>query len=117
MAPARCQVGTPDRLALALAAEGWLPAVVGETDDPLGFLLQGGGAENLLDAAYRFARHASGADVVLFGTGDPTHLDANVASLLSPPLPKASVARLKAYFGKLKGVGVRQIGRNERMNP
>lgn len=118
MAPARCQVSTPDRLAQALkglAAEGRLPAAVGETDDPLGFLLQGGGAENLLDAAYRFARHASGADVVLFGTGDPAHLDANVSSLLSPPLPEASVSRLTAHFGRLKGVGLNQIRRNERM--
>jgi aryl-alcohol dehydrogenase-like predicted oxidoreductase len=120
MAPARCQVGTPDRLAQTLremAAEGQLPAAVGETDDPLGFLLQEGGAENLLDAAYRFARHASGADVVLFGTGDPAHLEANVASLLAPPLSEAGFARLREQFGKLKGVGLRQIRRNERIPP
>lgn len=118
MAPARCQVGTPDRLVealKALAAEGKLPAAVGDSDDPLGFLMRDGGAKNLLDAAYRFARHASGADVILFGTGNPDHLEANVASLLSAPLHEASMARLRAEFGKLKGVGLNQIRRNERM--
>jgi len=34
--------------------------------DPLGFLIHEGGASSLTDAAYRFARHEPGADVVLF---------------------------------------------------
>lgn len=117
MAPARCLVSTPDRLAQAiraLAENGTLPAALGETDDPLGFLLQDGGADNLLDAAYRFARHASGADVVLFGTGDPAHLEANIASLLKPPLPRVSADRLNALFGQLMGIGLDQVRRNER---
>ena len=118
MAPARCLVSTPDRLAQAiraLAKEGILPPVLGDAEDPLGFLMQDGGADNLLDAAYRFARHASGGDVVLFGTGDLGHLEANIASLLKPPLPQASTDRLTALFGQLTGVGLDQIRRNERM--
>jgi aryl-alcohol dehydrogenase-like predicted oxidoreductase len=116
MAPARCLVGTPDRLAQAIKAlvrEGTLPAVLGETDDPLGFLVHEGGATSLMDAAYRFARHESGADVVLFGTGDLGHLEANVASLLEPPLPRSSVDRLTALFGHLKGIGLDQSQRSQ----
>lgn len=111
MAPARCGVGTPERLAQAikaLAEEGILPPGLGETGDPLGFLVHEGGADSLLDAAYRFARHQTGADVVLFGTGNLDHLEANIASLLKPPLPKTSVDRLTAQFGHLKGIGLGQ---------
>ncbi|MFT5539626.1 MAG: L-galactose dehydrogenase [Alphaproteobacteria bacterium] len=108
MAPARCQVANPAQLAQsikALAQEGTLPAALGETDAPLGFLLHEGGADNLMDAAYRFARHQTGGDVVLFGTGDIGHLEANIASLLKPPLPVADTDRLMALFGHLRGVG------------
>jgi aryl-alcohol dehydrogenase-like predicted oxidoreductase len=111
MAPARCRVSTPDRLAQAikaLAEQGTLPAELGEMDDPLGFLIHEGGADSLLDAAYRFARHQTGADVTLFGTGNPDHLEANIASLLKPPLPKTDVDRLTAHFGHLKGIGLDQ---------
>jgi len=111
MAPARCLVGSPDQLAQAikaLAAQGKLPAALGETDNPLAFLIHDSGAENLLDAAYRFARHVSGADVILFGTGNLAHLEDNIVSLLKPPLPRADVERLSALFGHLKGIGLDQ---------
>lgn len=111
MAPARCRVSSPDRLAQAvkaLAEEGALPAALGESDDPLGFLIHEGGADTLMDAAYRFARHQSGGDVVLFGTGDLDHLEANIGSLLKPPLPKTDVDQLTALFGHLKGIGLDQ---------
>lgn len=114
MAPARCLVSTPDRLAQAvkaLAEEGVLPAALGKSDDPLGFLIDDGGADSLLDAAYRFARHETGADVVLFGTGDVGHLEANVGSLLKPPLAKGAVGRLTAEFGHLTGIGLDQSRR------
>ena len=32
----------------------------------------------MIEAAYRFARHEPGVDVVLFGTGDAGHLRTNV---------------------------------------
>jgi len=111
MAPARCLVSTPDRLVQAIKAlvkQGSLPEVLGDTEDPLGFLLHEGGADSLLDAAYRFARHQTGTDVVLFGTGNLDHLEANIASLLKPPLPKTSVDQLTALFGHLKGLGLDQ---------
>ncbi len=89
-----------------LAAKGLVEPWLGATDDPLGFLVHAGGAANMIEAAYRFARHEPGVDVVLFGTGDAEHLRINVASLLKPPLPEADRAQLAALFGHLKGVGL-----------
>ena len=89
-----------------LAAEGEVPQRLAETEDPLGFLIHEGGAKSVIDAAYRFARHEPGVDVVLFGTGDPEHLRTNIASLLAPPLPEADRARLASLFGHLVGVGL-----------
>ena len=75
-------------------------------EDPLGFLVHDGGAENILDAAYRFVRHQAGVDVVLFGTGNPDHLQANIDSILRPALPDADVATLHRLFGELTAVGL-----------
>jgi aryl-alcohol dehydrogenase-like predicted oxidoreductase len=90
-----------------LAAKGLVEKSLGESADPLGFLVHPGGADSMIEAAYRFVRHEPGVDVVLFGTGDAAHLRANVASLLKPPLPEADRAKLTALFGQLKeGVGL-----------
>jgi aryl-alcohol dehydrogenase-like predicted oxidoreductase len=89
-----------------LAASGMLPGWLGESDDPLGFLLHDGGASSLTDAAYRFVRHEQGVDVVLFGTGDTGHLRTNIESILKPPLPAADCAKLAELFGHLRGVGL-----------
>ena len=90
----------------ALAAEGKVPKALGAKDNPLDFLIHAGGASSILDAAYRFARHEPGSDVVLFGTSDIAHLRTNVASILAPPLPAADVAKLYELFGHLRGVGL-----------
>jgi aryl-alcohol dehydrogenase-like predicted oxidoreductase len=90
----------------ALAAEGKVPAWLGESDTPLDFLIHPDGARSLTDAAYRYARHEPGVDVVLFGTGDAVHLRSNVASILSPPLPQDDRNRLAALFSHLRGVGL-----------
>ena len=89
-----------------LAAKGLVERWLGETDDPLGFLVHETGAANMIEAAYRFARHEPGVDVVLFGTGDAAHLRTNVASLLKPPLPDTDREKLAALFGHLEGVGL-----------
>jgi len=89
-----------------LAAEGKVPAELARQDNPLAFLVHEGGAESVVDAAYRFARHQPGIDVVLFGTGSRAHLRANIASILRPPLPAADVARIRELFGHLVGVGL-----------
>jgi aryl-alcohol dehydrogenase-like predicted oxidoreductase len=59
-----------------LVKQGDLEASILAGRDPLGFLVAEGGAESITDAAYRYARHEQGVDVVLFGTGNkaPTRL-------------------------------------------
>jgi len=74
--------------------------------DPLAFLVSEGGAESITDAAYRYARHEKGADVILFGTGNRAHVKANVESILRPPLPAPVIERLHRTFGHLSGVGL-----------
>jgi aryl-alcohol dehydrogenase-like predicted oxidoreductase len=99
----------PDFLASsirALAAEGKAPASLAESDAPLDFLVHEGGAKSMTEAAYRFARHSAGVDVVLFGTGSAEHLHANVAALLAPPLPAADLAKLFELFGTVSGLGL-----------
>jgi aryl-alcohol dehydrogenase-like predicted oxidoreductase len=90
----------------ALADKGLVEKWLGESNDPLGFLIHEGGASSMIEAAYRFARHEPGVDVTLFGTGDAGHLRKNVESLLKPPLPEADRAKLAALFGHLTGIGL-----------
>lgn len=91
-----------------LVAEGQLPARFAPTgdSDPLEEMVRAGGAESVIDAAYRFARHEAGADVILFGTGDVAHLEANIASILAPPLDPAFIEEAYALFSDLIGVGL-----------
>ena len=103
----------PGRLAATmkeLAAEGRVPDWLADSDDPLGFLIHENGATSVIDAAYRYVRHEPGADVVLFGTGNPAHLESNIASILRPPLPEADSVRLAELFGHLQGVGLEVPG-------
>jgi len=89
-----------------LAAEGKVEKWLGDSSDPLGFLVHEAGAANMIEAAYRYARHEPGVDVTLFGTGDAAHLRTNIASLLKPPLPDADRKKLEGLFGHLTGVGL-----------
>lgn len=70
-------------------------------DDPLDFVLREGGAATLPEAAYRFCRHQAGVDVVLTGTGNPAHLEANLTSIMKPPLPEAVLWKLEEIFGTI----------------
>ena len=99
----------PERLAATmseLATDGLVPQTLADDPDPLGFLVHDGGADSVIDAAYRFVRHEPGVDVVLFGTGDREHLRSNIASILKPPLPETDRDRLAMLFGHLVGVGL-----------
>ena len=93
-----------------LAADGQAPEWLAKTRNPLGFLIHEGGASSVTDAAYRFVRYERGVHVVLFGTGNPDHLRANIASLLKPPLPEADRQELTELFGHLLGVGLEVPG-------
>ena len=104
--------GRLKRVVEDLSEEGRLPdGARGEGGEPLAFLIHDTGARSVIDAAYRYCRHSDGPDVVLFGTGNPEHLKANVESILSPPLPEADVDRLEALFGMLTDVGLDAPGR------
>jgi aryl-alcohol dehydrogenase-like predicted oxidoreductase len=100
---------SPERVAIAMreaAAKGQVEKHLGEAAEPLAFLIHENGASTITEAAYRFARHEPGVDVVLFGTGDAGHLRANIGSLLKPPLPEADRKKLVALFAHLMGVGM-----------
>jgi aryl-alcohol dehydrogenase-like predicted oxidoreductase len=75
-----------------------------DRDDPLGFLTHDGRAVSLPDAAYRFCRAEPGAHVILSGTGNPAHLEANLASFERPPLPEADRERLMHMFRDVDAV-------------
>jgi aryl-alcohol dehydrogenase-like predicted oxidoreductase len=89
-----------------LVAEGKVPKEFVGKDSPLDFLVHPGGAASIVDAAYRFARHEAGSQVVLFGTGSREHLRSNIDSILRPPLPAADVEKLHSCFDTLRGVGL-----------
>ncbi|MGA0116731.1 MAG: aldo/keto reductase, partial [Burkholderiales bacterium] len=91
----------------ALVAAGKLPQELAAKDNPLDFLLHdNGGAKNIIEAAYRYARHEPGANVVLFGTGNPDHVATNVNAILKPALPEADRRMIEQLFGALVGVGL-----------
>ena len=90
-----------------LAEKGLVEKWLGETKDPLGFLVHPGGAANVIEACYRYVRHEPGVDVVLFGTGNVEHLRTNVAAINMPPLPDADRAKIEKLFGHLaEGIGL-----------
>jgi aryl-alcohol dehydrogenase-like predicted oxidoreductase len=99
-----------------LVEQGHLDASILAEGDPLGFLVSEGAAASITDAAYRYARHEQGVDVVLFGTGNKAHVKDNVDSILRPALPSPVVERLHASFGHLTGVGLDRPGPVRRSN-
>lgn len=90
----------------ALVQRGELPAALLEDPSPLGFLTLQPGPLGIIDAAYRYARHEPGVDVVLFGTGNIGHLHTNIQSILADPLPAQALALAQQRFGHLVGVGL-----------
>jgi aryl-alcohol dehydrogenase-like predicted oxidoreductase len=98
----RDALSQPDKLRQTiaeLARQGAIDPQALDAEDPLGFLQPA--AESLPDAAYRFCRAEPGIDVVLSGTGNPRHLEQNVASILRPPLPQATRQRLVDLFARV----------------
>ncbi len=93
------QPGQLDKLLREMERRGIL-----EPGATLGFLTENGCAESLTEAAYRFCVHEPGVDVVLTGTGDERHLEANIASALKPPLPPKAMERLETLFGNVDSV-------------
>ena len=89
-----------------LAVEKKVPAWLGKSETPLDFLIHESGAESIIDAAYRYARHEPGANVILFGSGVEEHIKTNLTSILKPPLPVEDQAKLEKLFSHLTGIGL-----------
>lgn len=81
-----------------LIAVGQLDASEVDLENPLRFVLDESDATSLVDAAYRFCRYEPGVHVVLSGTGNPDHLQANINSLCRAPLPEGVVQKLRHIF-------------------
>ena len=103
----RRALSRPERLAQVikeLIESGQLDPADIDREDPLGFLVHEGGAVSVTDAAYRFCRDEPGAHVILSGTGNPAHLQANLASFERPPLPVEDRRRLERLFRRVDSV-------------
>ncbi len=84
-----------------LIKTGKIDGGVVNPDEPLDFVLRDSDATSLPEAAYRFCRHEPGVHVVLTGTGNSTHLQANLEAILKPGLPQPVLRRLEQLFGAL----------------
>ena len=103
----RRALSRPERLRetlIELIERGEVDAQEIDLEDPLGFLVHEGGAVSVPDAAYRFCRDEPGTHVILSGTGNPAHLQANLASFERPPLPVADRRRLEQLFRRVDSV-------------
>jgi aryl-alcohol dehydrogenase-like predicted oxidoreductase len=103
----RRQLSDPAALCEAVAgliSRGEVEGSEVDAADPLGFLRDSVGTGSVVEAAYRFCRHEPGAHVVLTGTGDVAHLEANLAAIQAPPLPTDVLDRLTRLFGKVDSV-------------
>lgn len=102
---------------LALSRQERLREVVGELvdkgqldpaeidiNDPLGFVLGAGGGTSMADVAYRFCRDEPGTHVILSGTGNPAHLQANLDTFERPPLSDEVVKQLQHIFRNVDSV-------------
>lgn len=101
----RDTLSDPDKLRETvgeLARQGLIDRHALNLADPLDFVRQV--ADSLPDAAYRFCRAEPGIHVVLSGTGNIQHLEANVASMLRPALPDSLRARLVELFAHIDTV-------------
>lgn len=88
----------------ALIDSGEVDAGDIDLENPLGFLVESGAATSIADAAYRFCRDEPGTHVILSGTGNPQHLEENLATFERPPLPPEISARLRQIFRKANSV-------------
>ncbi len=92
------------RIVGELVAQGRIEADAVNPAAPLDFVLAGGHATSLTEAAYRYCRYEPGIDVVLSGTGKLAHLETNIASLLLPPLPAEIKKRIDRIFARVDSV-------------
>ena len=90
-----------------------LPEWLLDEKEPLEYFLKDSGANNIIDACYRYVRHQKGIDTVLFGTGDIDHLKKNIRSIVNSKLSDECIQKFDQYFSHLKGVGLDFPERNK----
>jgi aryl-alcohol dehydrogenase-like predicted oxidoreductase len=103
----RLALSRPQRLAdviRQLTETGQLDAEDINAHDPLGFLVHEQGARSRTEAAYRFCRYEPGTHVILCGTGNVDHLEANVDAFSKPPLPEEDQVRLRRIFRRVDSI-------------
>ena len=98
------QPGALREVVAGLIERGEVDAGKIDAADPLGFLRDRSDVGSLTEAAYRFCRHEPGAEVILTGTGNVEHLEANLAAIQGPPLAPEIVERLRGLFGAVDSV-------------
>lgn len=87
-----------------LVAEGLVEPGRVDPRNPLGLMVDPGGARDVVDGAYRFCRHEPGVGVVLTGTGNIDHLKDNLASINAGPLAAPCLDRLRDLFGAIDSI-------------
>ena len=98
------QPGALQEVVAGLIERGEVDAGKIDAADPLGFLRDRSDVGSLTEAAYRFCRHEPGAEVILTGTGNVEHLEANLAAIQGPPLAPEIGERLRGLFGAVDSV-------------
>ena len=87
-----------------LIKEGQIDPTTVDQNDPIGFLVESGDAESIIEACYRFCRHEPGVSVLLTGTGNVEHLRQNLAAIEKGPLSDDNLKKLNEIFGKVDSV-------------
>ncbi len=70
-------------------------------NSPLGWLLEDGECESLVEAAYRYAAYTEGVTTVMCGTIDRGELDQDIGFLDKGALSDRKLARLRETFGHI----------------
>ena len=84
-----------------LVVGGLLAEDAESADDPLGWLVEEGGCDSLVEAAYRYAAYTEPVSAVMCGTIEVDELEENIPSTGKGPLPSAALSRLYRTFGHI----------------
>jgi aryl-alcohol dehydrogenase-like predicted oxidoreductase len=76
-----------------------------DVDNPLDFRIGEAGTP-IAEAAYRFARHEPGTNVVLTGSGNLKHLEDSIRCINLGPLSAPELDEIRQLFGPGPQVGV-----------
>jgi len=84
-----------------LKQRGFLDAADVPDGDPLGWLLEEGDCDSLVEAAYRYAAYTPAVSTTMCGTLDQAELEEDVQFIEKGPLPSSTIERLTRTFKKI----------------